>query len=98
MSTAPRRLLRSLGFWSLFAFLVALYPVVSFLGRTTLARFARAALPVQLIALSTRSSLATIPAQIESGRGQLGFSDRVGEAASRRFPPTWRWGSRSKAS
>jgi len=56
------------------AFLIALYPVVSFLGRTTIAAFGKAVLPVQLIAFSTRSSLATIPAQIESGREQLGFS------------------------
>ena len=69
-----------LGTWLLMSqgiqlvFLIALYPVVSFLGRTTMATFAKAVLPVQLIALSTRSSLATIPAQIESGRDQLGFS------------------------
>jgi len=42
------------------------YVVVALAGRMSPARFARAALPAQVVALSTQSSLATLPAMIEA--------------------------------
>lgn len=47
------------------------YPVAVFGGRVGLGRYARAALPSQAVALSTQSSLATLPVMIE-GCGKLG--------------------------
>jgi Na+/H+-dicarboxylate symporter len=41
------------------------YPVAVIGGRTSLGRYARAALPSQAVALSTQSSLATLPVMIE---------------------------------
>lgn len=55
---------------------LALYPVTALLGRTTMARFARAAAPAQMVAVSTRSSLASLPALIEGARRTYG--DRPG--------------------
>ena len=42
------------------------YVVVATVGRMSPARFAKAALPAQVVALSTQSSLATLPAMIEA--------------------------------
>lgn len=42
------------------------YLVVLVAGRLSLARFAKAALPAQVVALSTQSSLATLPAMVEA--------------------------------
>lgn len=42
------------------------YPTVALFGRLPLARFARAALPAQAIALSTQSSIASLPAMIQA--------------------------------
>jgi Na+/H+-dicarboxylate symporter len=50
-----------------------LYPVVAFVGRIPIARFARAALPAQLIAFSSSSSIASLPALVESAEGGLGL-------------------------
>jgi Na+/H+-dicarboxylate symporter len=47
------------------------YPVAVIGGRVRLARYARAALPSQAVALSTQSSLATLPVMVE-GAGALG--------------------------
>ena len=58
----------------LLLFTAALYPVTAWLGKTSLARFARAAAPAQLVAVSTQSSLASLPALVEGGRTQLGLS------------------------
>jgi proton glutamate symport protein len=44
-----------------------LYPVVAIAGRIPMRRFARAALPSQLIAFSSSSSIASLPALVESG-------------------------------
>jgi proton glutamate symport protein len=44
-----------------------LYPVVAVAGRIPMRRFARAALPSQLIAFSSSSSIASLPALVESG-------------------------------
>jgi proton glutamate symport protein len=43
-----------------------LYPVVAIAARIPMRRFARAALPAQLIAFSSSSSIATLPALVES--------------------------------
>jgi proton glutamate symport protein len=48
-----------------------LYPVVSVAGRIPIRRFARAALPAQLIAFSSSSSIASLPALVESAEDGL---------------------------
>lgn len=50
-----------------------LYPVAVFAGREKLRRFASAILPAQTIAASTQSSLASMPAMIESAGTRLGY-------------------------
>jgi proton glutamate symport protein len=44
---------------------VLLYVVVFVAGRVSIARFARGAVPAQLVAISTRSSIAALPAMID---------------------------------
>jgi Na+/H+-dicarboxylate symporter len=58
------------------AVVLLLYPVVAILGRVTVRRFARAALPAQLIAFSSSSSIASLPALVE-GADDLGLPERV---------------------
>lgn len=55
-------------------FILACYPLAAFFGRVGLGRFARAVFRPQMVAASTRSSIASLPAQVESGKDQLGFS------------------------
>lgn len=50
---------------------VVLYPAALFLGRVPLGAFARAAAPAQAVALSARSSLASLPAMIEGAQRHL---------------------------
>jgi Na+/H+-dicarboxylate symporter len=50
---------------------LVLYPVSALLGRTSMRTFARAVAPAQLVAVSTRSSIASLPALIEGGRTHL---------------------------
>ena len=57
--------------------LVVLYPMASILGRVSLSEFARAALPAQAVAFSSRSSLAALPAMIESAREGLRLPDEI---------------------
>ncbi|MFN2397355.1 MAG: dicarboxylate/amino acid:cation symporter [Gemmatimonadaceae bacterium] len=52
-------------------FTALLYPWSAILGRTTIRTFARSVAPAQLIALSTRSSIAALPALVEGGREHL---------------------------
>src|SRR6185436_1778718 len=54
-----------------------LYPVVAMFGGVPIRRFARAALPSQLIAFSSSSSIASLPALVESAERGLGLSGRV---------------------
>jgi len=54
-----------------------LYPVVAIVARIPIRRFARAALPAQLIAFSSSSSLATLPAIVESAERGLELSPRT---------------------
>ncbi|RZJ01268.1 MAG: dicarboxylate/amino acid:cation symporter [Brevundimonas sp.] len=51
------------------------YAVVVPWGRISLARFARGILPAQVVAFSTQSSLASLPAMVEQSRRALGVSD-----------------------
>lgn len=53
------------------AFMLLLYPVSAILGRVSIVDFARAVAPAQLVALSTRSSIASLPALVEGGRTHL---------------------------
>ncbi len=50
---------------------LALYPVAVLLGRVPLGLFARASGPAQAVAISSRSSLAALPAMIEGARDIL---------------------------
>ena len=54
-----------------------LYPVVAIAGRIPLRRFARAALPPQLIAFSSSSSIAALPALVETAEKNLQLPERV---------------------
>jgi proton glutamate symport protein len=54
-----------------------LYPVVAILGGIPIRTFARAALPSQLIAFSSSSSVASLPALVESAERGLGLPNRV---------------------
>ncbi len=54
-----------------------LYPVVVIFARIPLRRFSRAVLPAQLVALSTSSSLAALPALVEGAERELKLPDRV---------------------
>jgi len=60
-------------------FILALaYAIAAGLGRTGLARFAEAVLPAQAVALSTQSSLASLPAMLDSA-GRLGLKASTAE-------------------
>ena len=54
-----------------------LYLVAKFAGGVALTRFARAALPAQVVAISTRSSVASLPAMIEGAERVLGAPPEV---------------------
>jgi Na+/H+-dicarboxylate symporter len=56
---------------------LVLYPIVGLWGAVPLRRFAVEIAPVQVVAASTQSSLATLPAMIECARGNLGVPPRV---------------------
>src|SRR5207244_10204707 len=58
-----------------------LYPVVAVAGKIPMRRFARAALPPQLIAFSSSSSIASLPALIESARTELELPEEVTDFA-----------------
>lgn len=55
----------------------AMYPVAAFLGGTGWGRFAQAAAPAQVVAISTQSSLATLPAMMVSATKGLGIREEV---------------------
>ena len=54
-----------------------LYPVVAVFGQIPMRRFARAALEPQLIAFSSSSSIATLPALVESAEKKLALPEEV---------------------
>jgi proton glutamate symport protein len=57
--------------------LVALYPVAVLIGRIPLGQFARAMVSPQTIGFSTRSSLASLPAQLDAANDDLKLPERV---------------------
>ena len=57
--------------------LILLYPVAVLGGRMPLRRFAKSVSSAQAVAVSTRSSLATLPALLESARRGLGLRDEI---------------------
>ena len=59
------------------AVILLMYPVVAVFGGIPIGRFARAALPAQLIAFSSSSSIASLPALIESGERGLALPNRI---------------------
>lgn len=56
----------------LIAGIVVLYPIAAIGGKIPLRRLVRALLPAQTVAMSTRSSLASLPAMLESAERALG--------------------------
>ncbi len=54
-------------------FCLVLYPVASVAGRVPIGRFARALVPAQLAAITTRSSLVTVPALMQGADKILGI-------------------------
>ncbi|MBI4501327.1 MAG: dicarboxylate/amino acid:cation symporter [Gemmatimonadetes bacterium] len=61
----------------MFAFTLLLYPFAIVLGRVSPRAFATALAPAQAVALTSRSSLAALPAMISEGRDRLGFTTPV---------------------
>jgi len=59
---------------------LAAYPLAIFGGRIGLARFTRGTIPPQAVAISTRSSLASLPAMLAASRN-LGISEEVADVA-----------------
>lgn len=57
--------------------ILAVYPLVSILARISPLRFARAVAPVQVVAASTQSSLASLPAMLNAAQGPLAVPARV---------------------
>jgi len=54
-----------------------LYPIAVIFGRISLRAFIRGALPPQAVAFSSRSSLAALPAMLDSARDRLDLDERV---------------------
>ena len=59
---------------------LAAYPLAILLGRFNPAEFSRALIPPQAVAISTRSSLATLPAMLDASR-VLGIREEVADVA-----------------
>jgi proton glutamate symport protein len=59
------------------AIILALYPLAMVLGRAPPLRFARAVAPVQVVAASTQSSLACLPAMLNAAQQSLQVPPRV---------------------
>lgn len=55
---------------------LVMYPIVAAAGRCSITRFARAVLPAQVVAVTTRSSFAALPAGLEGAR-RLGIPASV---------------------
>jgi Na+/H+-dicarboxylate symporter len=58
-----------------------LYGIVALFGNVSLPKFARAVLPAQVVAFSTRSSLASLPAMIEGAERVLGLPPKIASFA-----------------
>lgn len=61
----------------LLGYTLMLYPLAAFAARVSLRRMAAAALPAQAVAVSTRSSLAALPANIAAARDRLALPAEV---------------------
>jgi Na+/H+-dicarboxylate symporter len=59
------------------AIILAIYPLAAILARISPLRFARAVAPVQVVAASTQSSLASLPAMLRAAQGPLAVPPRV---------------------
>jgi len=57
--------------------ILLLYPIAAVGGRVPLLRFAKAIFPAQAVALSSSSSLASLPTLIDSSEGKLGLPPSV---------------------
>jgi Na+/H+-dicarboxylate symporter len=57
--------------------IVVLYPAAVLLGGASLRDFARAAAPAQAVAISSRSSLAALPAMMDAGRSRLNLPEEI---------------------
>jgi Na+/H+-dicarboxylate symporter len=57
--------------------IIAIYVVVAMRSRVGVREFAVAVAPVQIVAASTQSSLATLPVMIECARARLGVTPRI---------------------
>jgi proton glutamate symport protein len=62
---------------ALLGFTVLLYPLTALLGRVSMVRFARAVLPAQIAAVTTRSSIASLPALLDGAARELRMSPAV---------------------
>lgn len=58
-----------------------LYVVIPIVTRTNVARFARSLLPAQIVVVSTRSSLAALPAMLDGAQRELGIPTPVASFA-----------------
>lgn len=56
---------------------LVLYPVLALVARVPMATFARAAFPMQVIAFTSSSSIASLPAMIEAAEGELALPAQV---------------------
>jgi Na+/H+-dicarboxylate symporter len=56
---------------------VLCYPMVVAFGRVSLMRFAKAVAPAQAVAVSTQSSVASLPAMLDGAQKELGLPERV---------------------
>ncbi|MBC7898342.1 MAG: dicarboxylate/amino acid:cation symporter [Cytophagaceae bacterium] len=63
------------------SFTLLLYPTVALLGRVSMREFARAVFPAQAVAVSTRSSLASLPALVEGAEQRLQLPKSVSSVA-----------------
>lgn len=61
----------------LLAFTAVFYGIAVLVARVPLRRFARALLPAQIVGVSTRSSLASLPALMEGAEERMGMSSSV---------------------
>jgi Na+/H+-dicarboxylate symporter len=62
-------------------FTLLLYPTVAVVGRVSMREFARAVFPAQAVAVSTRSSLASLPALVEGAEQRLQLPKSVSSVA-----------------
>lgn len=61
----------------LIGFTLLLYPLAAAVGRVPLGRLARAVAPAQMVAASTRSSLASLPSLVQGAEQRLGLPSAV---------------------